>query len=151
MGIRTCDMEWIMPLWAGSRSHDPGIYRPSIGRANELHCACSLTITYVAFNTPRKCSIMTDNNDGASTRPRRSTRTPAKTPGAAAASAPPESPLQPKRKPRDTEKSPADKLEYLLTISKSKLTRVDISVSDLLERGDSFERLIRVYMQSSGS
>ncbi|KAM5540014.1 hypothetical protein V8D89_006154 [Ganoderma adspersum] len=70
---------------------------------------------------------MTDNNDGASTRPRRSTRTPAKTPGAAAASAPPESPVQAKRKTRDTEKSPADKLEYLLTNSKSKLTRVDIS------------------------
>ncbi|PIL34284.1 hypothetical protein GSI_03059 [Ganoderma sinense ZZ0214-1] len=77
---------------------------------------------------------MTDNSDGTSARPRRSTRTPAKTPvkaaGAAVPPGPPESPVQAaKRKARDTEKSPAEKLEYLLTNSKSKLTKIDISDS----------------------
>ena len=78
---------------------------------------------------------MTDNNDGTSTRPRRSTRTSAKTPAKIGVGAPApdpaadESPVQAKRKARDTGKSPAEKLEYLLTNSKSKLTKIDISVS----------------------
>ena len=70
--------------------------------------------------------------DSGSTRPRRSTRTPAKTPAKAAmtAVAIPESPVQGKRKAREVEKSPAEKLEYLLTNPKSKLTNLDISVSE---------------------
>ncbi|KAI9058924.1 hypothetical protein FKP32DRAFT_1596798 [Trametes sanguinea] len=70
----------------------------------------------------------------AKTRPvRRSARTPAKPPQdkkpADAKAAPPESPATgSKRKAREpTAKSPAEKLEYLLTNSKSKLTKVDIT------------------------
>ncbi|KAI1788565.1 Asx homology domain-containing protein [Ganoderma leucocontextum] len=71
---------------------------------------------------------MTDNNDGTSTRPRRSTRTPMKPSTKPAAVAPghptPESPVQAKRKARSTE---AEKLAHLLTNTKSKLTKIDIS------------------------
>ena len=66
----------------------------------------------------------------AGTRVRRSARTPAKAPAKVpVAAAPPESPL--KRKARDAEKGPEERLEYLLTNAKSRLTRVDISVSPL--------------------
>ncbi|KAI0328966.1 hypothetical protein GY45DRAFT_1325670 [Cubamyces sp. BRFM 1775] len=62
---------------------------------------------------------------------RRSARAPAKAPAktpANAAGAPPESLAKGKRKAREpAEKSPEEKLEYLLTNSKSKLTDVDIS------------------------
>ncbi|CDO75926.1 hypothetical protein BN946_scf184873.g15 [Trametes cinnabarina] len=68
---------------------------------------------------------------------RRSTRTPAKSPksSAVATAAPPESPAAgSKRKARGPAgKTPAEKLEYLLTNPKSKLTKVDISVGLLFE------------------
>ena len=56
-------------------------------------------------------------------------KVPAKTPASAAAAAPQDSPAKGKRKAREPiEKTPEEKLEYLLTNSKSKLTNVDISV-----------------------
>ncbi|KAI8995224.1 Asx homology domain-containing protein [Trametes punicea] len=60
---------------------------------------------------------------------RRSGRTPAKGPAKEpSAVAPPESSAQGKRKAREpAQKSPAEKLDYLLTNPKSKLTKVDIS------------------------
>ncbi|KAI0764148.1 Asx homology domain-containing protein [Trametes elegans] len=80
-------------------------------------------------------------------RPRRSARTPAKVPYKTNSSvATPSSPVQGKRKARDAGKSPAEKLEYLLTNTKSKLTQVDISdlinYPNLLElSGDAQKRL----------
>ena len=68
------------------------------------------------------------NSVSGSTRPRRSTRTPAKTttrnPVETADSVP-----QTKRKTKGNFKSPEEQLEYLLTNTKSQLTNVDISVS----------------------
>ena len=68
------------------------------------------------------------NSASGSTRPRRSTRTPAKTttrnPVETADSVP-----QTKRKAKANFKSPEEQLEYLLTNTKSQLTKVDISVS----------------------
>ena len=68
------------------------------------------------------------NSVSGSTRPRRSTRTPAKTttrnPVETADSVP-----QTKRKAKASLKSPEEQLEYLLTNTKSQLTKVDISVS----------------------
>ena len=68
---------------------------------------------------------------------RRSARTPAKMPtrlpvatvSQPAAQGQPRSPSQGKRKARDAEKSPEEKLEYLLTNAKSGLTKLDIGVS----------------------
>ncbi|KAI0350306.1 hypothetical protein OH77DRAFT_1431176 [Trametes cingulata] len=78
---------------------------------------------------------MNEASSSTSTRPtRHSARTPAKpttntaVSTTSAADAEPEPPAQGKRKARPaTQKSSAEKLEYLLTNSKSKLTKVDIS------------------------
>ncbi|RDX40627.1 hypothetical protein OH76DRAFT_1450598 [Lentinus brumalis] len=63
---------------------------------------------------------------GTSTRPRRSTRTPAKAPTRKPVATAEPGP-QSKRKARASAKSPEEELEYLLTNAKSELTKVDIS------------------------
>ncbi|KAL1943738.1 hypothetical protein VTO73DRAFT_4183 [Trametes versicolor] len=73
---------------------------------------------------------MDGTSDTASTRPRRSARTPAKPPAKTPASAapPPESPARPRQKAREAAaKSSPEKLEYLLSNTKSKLTRVEMT------------------------
>ncbi|KAI0740462.1 Asx homology domain-containing protein [Earliella scabrosa] len=71
---------------------------------------------------------MAEQGDGATRGPRRSTRTPAKASLRTPVNvAPPESPVQGKRKAKDNEKTPSEMLEHLLTNSKSKLTNIDIS------------------------
>ena len=68
------------------------------------------------------------NSPSGSARPRRSTRTPAKTPARNPVETA-DSVSQTKRKTKANLKSPEEQLEYLLTNTKSQLTKVDISVS----------------------